>query len=263
MVTKKYTVKEIRNLIKEEVNEFKPKLGDNVSSQNKKNNQTAYQDMNKIVKNYDGRLSNKKHEVPVDDNRGMSDLEYDNINDEYKDRVKAQMDGYTSSLAQKNHKKDEFGNAEFNHISGLDKKSKTFKKMKDKAKEIGLTSREIDKKDFAKQSHTVYENVQKPFRLVFKNTSFLSEEHLISKIPDELKVEGKKFYVKDKTNNEYLIEWGEKPQIMNLTKLNEEQERIKALFNYKSLPSNTSYNGCLTEEKKINDMLDKTRKLMK
>lgn len=43
----------------------------------------------------------------------MQDLEYDSINKPYNERVKSQMKGYTSKMAEDMHKNDEFGNASF------------------------------------------------------------------------------------------------------------------------------------------------------
>ena len=86
---------------------------------------------------------------------------------------------------------------------------------------------------------------------------------MLSKVPDDFKVEGKKFIMKDKLNNEYLVEWQEEPKIFAKTKINEEQKRIQQLFNYKRTESNTNINTRLNEDKKLNDMLGRARALMK
>lgn len=49
-----YTIKDIRNLISESVNEFKSKIGDKVESSNKKENTKTYKDAKKRVKDFDG-----------------------------------------------------------------------------------------------------------------------------------------------------------------------------------------------------------------
>ena len=41
-------------------------------------------------------------------------------------------------------------------------------------------------------------------KIQFKHTQFLSEGHMLSKVTDELKVEGKRFIMKDTADNEYL-----------------------------------------------------------
>ena len=251
MSVRQYSVRELRRIISESASEFKPVMGKNVENDNKKINDKAYSEASKKAKSYDGGLTDrKKSNIPEDDNRGMQDLEYDNISKDFQDRVKSQIKGFTSVDAEKRHSKDEFGNAEFDTIG---------KKI---AKEIGLTSSHIDKKAFKDQSHSVYES-EKMFKLKFKNTVFLTENHMLSKVPDDFKVNGKKFIMKDKLDNEYIVEWNDTPSIVNLSKINEEKNRIKELFNYKSNESSTSSKSRLTENNKVNDMLDKARKLMK
>lgn len=263
MAIRKYNVSELRRIIAESASEFKPVMGKNVEKDNKTNNEKAYKEMKNATEKYDGgtRKETKKLTCPNDDNKGMQDLEYTNMGDDFKKRVQAQMKGYTSADAEKKHKNDEFGNAEFNEITNMKEKNKAMADGKQKAKEIGLTSREIDKKEFDKQSKSVFEN--KVSTLKFKNTVFLTEQHMMQRVPDSFKVEGKKFIMKDKANNEYLIEWAEEPKVLCTSKVNEQTKRIKELFAYKSNVKHTTTQTRLTEETKINDMLDKARFLMK
>jgi hypothetical protein len=106
-------------------------------------------------------------------------------------------------------------------------------------------------------------------KLQFKHTQFLSEGHMLSKVPDELKVEGKKFIMKDTADNEYLVEWtAKKPNVtkrLNKTQVNEEMNRIKALYGYKSKDYFTTTNSQtrMNENKEFSDMINKARKLMK
>lgn len=265
METRQYNVGELRRILMEASNEFKPVLGDNVEKDNKKINDEAYNEMNNATKKYDGGAKNessKKSNYPQDDNRGMQDLEYDSINDDFKDRVKSQLKGYVSSDAEKQHKSDAFGNAEFNDIEGIEDRTKAFKQAKVNSKAIGLTSREIDKKEFEKLSSNVFEEQKMP-RLKFKNTVFLTEEHALSKVPDDFRIEGKKFIMRDKNDSEFLIEWGENPKAINRTKINEQKNRVQELFNYKRATSNTTCESRLNEDKQISDMLGKARLLMK
>lgn len=262
MSVRQYSVRELRRIISESASEFKPVMGKNVENDNKKINDKAYSEASKKAKSFDGGLTDrKKSNIPEDDNRGMQDLEYDNISKDFQDRVKSQIKGFASVDAEKKHSKDAFGNAEFDTVNGLDDKNKKLRTGKEIAKEIGLTSSHIDKKAFKDQSHSIYES-EKMFKLKFKNTVFLTENHMLSKVPDDFKVNGKKFIMKDKLDNEYIVEWNETPNIVSLSKINEEKNRIKELFNYKSNESSTSSNSRLTENNKVNDMLDKARKLM-
>ena len=264
MITKKYNVSELRRIITESVNELQPVMGKNVQKDNKKNNEKAYKDMAKETENYDGGARNEKskHPYPNNDNKGMQDLEYNNMSDDFKKRVQAQMKGYTSADAEKKHKNDEFGNADFNEISNMKERHKEMADGKLKAKEIGLTSREIDKKEFEKQTDSVVEN--KITTLKFKNTVFLTENHMLQRVPDDYKMEGKKFIMKDKMNNEYLIEWKEdEPKVLCTSKVNEQKNRIQELFNYKSNVVKTNTTTRLNENTKVNDILGKARALMK
>ena len=249
MSVRQYSVRELRRIISESASEFKPVMGKNVENDNKKINDKAYSEASKKAKSYDGGLTDrKKSNIPEDDNRGMQDLEYDNISKDFQDRVKSQIKGFTSVDADT--------------IDGLDDKNKKLRAGKKMAKEIGLTSSHIDKKAFKDQSHSVYES-EKMFKLKFKNTVFLTENHMLSKVPDDFKVNGKKFIMKDKLDNEYIVEWNDTTSIVSLSKNNKKKNRIKELFNYKSNESSTSSKSRLTENNKVNDMLDKARKLMK
>jgi hypothetical protein len=105
--------------------------------------------------------------------------------------------------------------------------------------------------------------------LNFKKTRFLSEEHVMASIPDEYKKEGNRFIMKDNALNEYLVEWHGKDSSIskkpNLNIVNEEKDRIKQLWNYKSKDAFKGTNASmrLNEDKEISQMLDKARRLMK
>lgn len=265
MNLKQYSVSELRKLIKESSQEFKPKFGDNVEKDNKKINDEAYKEIAKETEAYDGGVrnnSNKKIQYPNTDGKGMADLNYDSISDDFKKRVKSQMKGYTSAEAEKAHKNDPFGNAEFKEIEGLEDRAKELDKKEVASKTNGLTSKHLDKNDVSNLRHRVYED--KFTRIRFKNTSFVTENHMISRIPDEYKINGKKFIMEDKNSNEYLVEWyNDEPKVLNTSKVNEQQARIKELFGYKRGNSNTTCHSRLDENARIDDMLGKVRKLMK
>ena len=282
MSVRQYKVSDLRRIISESTREFNPVLGTNVNSDNKKNNEKAYKDMLNAVKDYDGSVverPHKTHYLPNDDNRGMQDLTYDNLTDEaidnlknsnehnkatknsFKERVKSQMKGYVSADAEKRHKNDDYGNAEFTEMSNVGDKSKKLKKGKMLGKEIGLTTRELDKNELEGQSTSVFEG--KMPKLKFKNTSFLTEQHMLSKVPDEFKIEGNKFSMKDKNNAEYIVEWGETPKVVAVTKINEQQNRIKELFAYKGGEAKTSGKSRIFEQNNVEEMVNKTRKLIK
>ena len=115
------------------------------------------------------------------------------------------------------HKNDEFGNAYYdsNNLSKeIEKHAKEAKKEKDKSKTDGLVSSKY-KDETEKNSDTMFES-KKISKIQFKHTQFLSEGHMLSKVPDEFKVEGKTFIMKDTADNEYLVEWTDKKP--NVTK---------------------------------------------
>ena len=254
-------------------NEFEPVFGKNVPQDNKKINSQAYNDIKKETGAYDGGIgsykSKKGESLTPANNRGMSDLDYDSISKPFKDKVKSQLKGYTSAENEKLHKDDEFGNAYYdsNDLSkDIAKHAKDAKKEKDKSKTDGLVSSKY-KDETEKSSDSMFES-KKISRLQFKHTQFISEGHMLSKVPDEFKVEGKKFIMRDTADNEYLVEWAAKPNVtkrLNKTQVNEEMNRIKALYDYKSKDyfTSTSSQSRVNENKEFSDMINKARKLMK
>ena len=265
-----YTVGELRKLVREGAkNEFKPVYGIGVQDGNKKVNGKAYSKMEKATNSYNGGIKSKASKSTPDDNKGMSDLEYDNTPD--KERLAAQLKGYVSAEAERLHKNDPYGNADFgtdNDVKDRAKKAKKFKQGKDTAAEIGLTGRELNKSDIEANTDTMFES-RKVKKLTFKNTEFLTEGHMLSKVPDELKEEGKRFIMRDSASNEYLVEWHmDKPEVtkrVNKIKLAEETDRIKHLYgyNYSDVQKKTTPQSRLKEDKEFSEMLGKVRSLMK
>ncbi len=268
-------VGELRRVIKESQNEFKPLVFG--SDESKKINDKAYADIKRETDKYDGGLSSQGKKklgggIASTDNRGMHDLEYDNINKPFKDKVKSQIKGYTSKDAEDKHKNDEFGNATFDNQGNIYNAAKAHadavKQGKDTAAEIGLTGRELNKQDIEKEKETMGESKQIQM-LSFKKEKFISEGHMMTLIPDEYKKVGNRFIMRDKADNQYLVEWTDKePNVkkkLNMTLVNEEKERIKQLWGYKSAETQTRTDSSfrLQEDKGFSDMVNKARKLMK
>lgn len=269
---KAVNVGELRNLIKESQGEFKPIVFG--QDETKKTNEKAYADIKKETDAYDGGLTRGKKKngggIMSTDNKGMHDLTYDNINKPFMDKVKSQMKGYVSKDAEDKHKDDEFGNATFDKNGNIYNAAKDHanaaKQGKDTASEIGLTGRELSKKDIEDNDKTMYES-KKIKKLTFKNLQFISEGHMLTKVPDEYKKDGNKFIMRDSSNNEYIVEWnGRDPKVtkkVNMTLVNEQKNRIKELWGYKSSESNnTTSSFRIQETKSFNDMVKKARKLM-
>lgn len=268
-------VGEIRKVIMESSSEFKARMGQNVETDNKKNNDKSYKDTEKEVKNYDGGLKDKEKKVDIDRSQDINCgiLDYNPVNEpskEYKARVKAQAKGYTSVEDEKRGSKDK--NADF------DDDAKIYKAMKKNAdvrnaekQEIahsGIVGSNTEKKDI----NSMYESkTLKPKRLVFKKTIFVNEKQMLSRIPEEYKVDGQVIYMKDKNENEYIVECVKNEKagfvetnILNFNNekiLNEQVSRMNALFEYDSKKTfNTKTNN---NDGTFNDMLNLSRGLNK
>ena len=276
MGTMRISVGELKRVISESQNEFEPVVFGN--KETKEINKKAYADTKKKIKDYDGGLTDNEKYVNApgrgignDDNKGMHDLMYDNENKPFSEKVKSQMKGYASKEAEELHKNDAFGNADFDNkgeiYKALKDHAEQVKKNRDTATEIGLTGRELDKKKVEKLRHPMGEG-RKIKKLTFKNTKFISEGHMLSKVPDEYKKNGNKFVMKDSYDNEYLVEWTNKePNVTkktNMSLVNEEKKRIKSLWEYRSSEGNrTTPSFRLQENKEVGDMVNRVRELMK
>jgi len=273
-----YKIGELRQVISEESNknEFKPVFGPKVPEENKKINDTAYKESTKRTSDYDGKVkierSESKPVMPVE-NKGMSDLKYDAASKEFKNKVKSQLKGYTSAENEKLHKNDEFGNSFFRtdkDIEPIEKSAKEKKELSDKTKTLGLSGRMIPKKEFEKQNTTAFNESKMIKRLNFKKTNFLSESHMLSKVPDDYKIEGNKFIMNDANGENYLVEWHDNGKAIvekqvNKKKINEELDRIKELYSYKYKESYSMTDSKMrvNEENNFSNMLGKVRGLSK
>lgn len=277
MVTR-YNVGELRRIVKESLEsakqEFKPKVYG--SDETKKINDKAYAEMKKQAEDYNGGITSKgkkkdSSELSARNGKGMEALRYDTMNDPFKERVKSQIHGYTSKANEDSHKKGDLGNAttEGNEeiYKAMEKGAEASKKGKVDASAIGLTGRELPKKEYEKATDTMFES-KRIKRLSFKNTRFMNEEHVKSRVPDELKVEGKRFIMRDSDNTEYLVEWhGDNTTVskkLNMNLVNEQVERIKSLWEYKPYEheSHTDNRLRVEENKEFTSVLEKVRGLM-
>ena len=271
---KVYKVGDFRKLVKESVkNEFSPKFGNNVPEDNKKNNDKAYADMRNNVKDYDGGLTVEKNfKLPEnDDNRGMENLFVNNADQSYKERIKAQSKGYASKQAEDIHKNENLGNAQYSDDdvpNEFKKKGDKYADARKKAVKIGLSGRELEDSEIDKNYQNLFKE-SKMKRLVFKNTVFLSENHMLSRVPDSYMVEGNKFVMRDRNANEYIVEWHRRKPTVTRHFTNEniqsEKDRMMHLSNYKSSDSNklSTPSSRVNENKEVDVMLNKVRQLMK
>lgn len=287
------TVKAINKLITESSQEFKAKLGPGVESKDKEINDKAYSDAKKRAKDFDGgldkELGEEKSEYKKEDfNRTTLDYEPENATPEYKKRVHAQAKGYNSEAEMNNgiEKTGDFSDNE-NIYKEFKKSGEDFHNSQKDLKKSGLQAREWPDKVFDKESMyeskdgfdmrqminriSSMENKQmKPITeqmktVLFKKTEFLNESHMISKIPDDFKVNGTSFKMKDKKGDEYIVEWkNNKAYVVNhlyKQQLSEEMNRIKELMGYKSSDSSTSSSARLNEnDERFLTTLNKVRK---
>ena len=264
METKTFNVGELNRLIMESSNEFKAKMGSNVESDNKKNNDKSYKDSKKRAQDFDGGLKKEVGEdkppyEKIDGNKTTLSYNINNASQDYIDRVKAQVGGYTYVQEKENgiEKSGDFSNNE-NIYNAIKKNAQDMHDYERYDKERGLTGSKMPKGNFEKPDMFSADNARKDNEekkdklekksksstnenkmktVLFKKTEFLTEGHMMSRIPDEFKNDGEKFKMKDKTGNEYIIEWkNNKANIVehnNKNGLNESLYRMKQLFNYK------------------------------
>lgn len=250
---KVYTLSEFCRVLKES-QEFKARKGKNVESEDKKNNEKAVNDILKQGKKLDGGLSDeKKKENPrdiTDYNKTTLDNDFAyEPSKEYKDRVKAQVHGFPSVANEKNSKiKEENDSLDFEGNEDFYKqnaeKRKEVADARQTDKHAGLKSHNLPKETF--KDNTLYTNESKKMkRLNFSKTVFLNESEMMKKIPDDMKIDGNKFYMKDAVGNEYLVECVKDKAIQDLIhtkvidyknkeKINETFKRMKELYGYKS-----------------------------
>ena len=267
-----YKVGDLKKLISESSNEFKAKLGNGVESKNKEINGKAYSDAKKRAKDYDGGLEHEMlEEKPeyekLDANKTPLDYNPENVSKEYKERVKANVKGYSSKAEMENGlpKTGDFSDNEkvYNQIkkSGqeMHKNQKEFAKSGLQARNWPDSAFEKEEmyeskdafnmrnmiNDIVSRTSNISEERKKNTKVVyFKKTEFITEGQMLSKIPDEFKTEGEQFKMKDKTGNEYLIEWrNNKGNILehkNLNGRNQSIARMIEMYDYKSSDSKSS-----------------------
>lgn len=294
-----YKVGDLKKLIEESSNEFKARLGANVESEDKKNNGKAYKESEKRARDYDGGLKKEVDEEKTtyekeDANKTTLDYNIENASDEYKKRVHAQVKGYTSVDEMENgiEKTGNFSNND-NIYKGIKKCGQEMHANEEDFKKTGLQASKMPAKTFVRgemyeskegvdmrntinalrQTTTLPVPVLKENKqlktIYFKKTAFLTEGHMISRIPDEFKKDGEQFKMKDKNSTEYIVEWNQgKAHVLsyvNKQKVNESFNKFKKLSNF-SLNENNSTStpsSRINEEGNINRMLEIMRNINK
>lgn len=260
-----YTIDELKTLITESASEIKAKIGDGVVATNKKENSKAYSDAKKKSEKLNGGSKETKRQIHDKEDGNKTTLDYAmeaNCDENFRDKVKAQAEGYTSTLEKKNgiEKAAEFSDATYKQFA---KAGKEMADNKVEAKRSGLTARTLPKSAFEKEG--LYKESKKIAVLNFKNTTFLNESQMISRIPDDYKTEGKRFKVKDADSNEFIVEWvdGEANILSyeNKKKLNESIDLFKKLSQYNSATQfkKTTTASRLNENNEFSKILNNVR----
>lgn len=266
MKTVSYTVRELKNLIRESANEFEPKLGPNVAKDNKANNEKSYKDIAKQVKDYDGGVSTKQ-DMPQREDRNRTMFDLNPVSDpgkEYKSRVKAQMNGYSSELEEKNGTEK---------IGDFDGNKKIAKDMEANRDYIDKVKGDLSKSGL--QGHNLPDEFHKKHNLTEKRTKkltfkkrFINEANMLQRIPDEYKVDGQQIIMEDRFGNKYIVECS-KSEISgvvetnvtyynNKKQLDEQVSRMYSLFDFDDKAANGSQDK-LEESRSFGELMDLVR----
>ena len=267
----RYTISELRNALKESSSEFKPKLGDGVESGNKTNNRKAVKDIQNSVSEYDGgiKVVNRQFDKPADKNKTTIDVKFNEVQPgkEWEDRVEANVHGFPSveneknSEAKKNESLDYEGNKEFYDWR---KKLQDDRTEEDNWKETaGIAGN--------KKRPEIFENKQTLKRLKFKRSIFENEQKAIAKVPEEYKTDGNRFIMMDAQGTEYLMEctidkeFGyvkvEAKKRLNEAKSDDELNRMRSLYGYKSSDYFTSTDKSRENVNALHESIESVRKL--
>lgn len=279
---KVYKFSDLRRIIQESASESKPKIDPKVIRDDAQNNAKAVKDIMKETGAFEGKATgDRKRQNPeniYDTNKTTLDVDFAYApSKEYKDRVKSQVHGFASAEHEKNAETDESvdvsGNKEFYNEREALSKDRNEKETEDR--HAGLKSHNKDKEDF--KDNSIYTNESKAMKkLTFKNTVFLSEAQVMKKVPDDYKVDGNKFIMADKNNNQYLVECKVDDRFKDYTHLTvtkretkeqlaEELGRMKELFGYKSTDFNkdSTVESRRREDKSLSKMLRRVKKMEK
>jgi len=270
-----YIGKEVKRLLNESIPGYKPVIGGNASTENEKINKKSNKDSIKNTQIKKPKEESKPiigvngQSTDLGNNKNMLDLQFDyDPGKEYKDRVKKQVTGEDSEFG---NKPDGIADNKVNKAfyDAAKKATNGFVDKKQELNNSGLTGKNMPVNK--KQTPFKENSESRMKKLNFKNTQFLSEKHMFSLIPEDYKKDGNKFIMKDRLNEEYFIEWvidaktniseGSIMKHENKHKLQEDFNRIKALYDYKS----KEHSGRLTNEDRIfeNNQISKSIKKLK
>lgn len=276
---KTYKFSEICQILEAEV--AKPKIDPKIIKDDAKNNVEATNDILKQTSEYNnvGEIKrNTTPEVPVDGNKTTLDANYTvNPSQDYKDRVKAQVEGYPSVQNKKNSSVKENDSLDYegnkNFYDNREKISNEREKLMAQVRASGLTAQHLDPKTFERETLYTKANENKMKRLTF-NTKFLNEEDVLNHIPEDYRKDGSRFLMEDKEGTQYVIECKEDSVVKNYVhtkiagiyntqQLKEEKQRMIQLADYRhsDLKCTPGKQGRINEDKHFGELLNKMRQL--
>lgn len=243
-----FKVGDLMRLLESTTNEFKPKVGKGVEKE-KTENTKALKDIMDGIKKYNPEKKEKKDydytSLHIGNKTPMNGNFDEKPSENYIKRNEALVKGY-SSVDNMNNKieKDlslEYEGNERIYDEMADAAEENSKKAA-KMRHAGLKTR-VERTEKECEDNTMFEN-RNMKRLHFKKTVFLSEEDMLRHVPEEYKVDGNRFGVKDAAGNEFIVECKgdekfdfvktEVVSSFNSEKINEQLERMRQLGGYKS-----------------------------
>lgn len=271
---KVYSFSELKTILSESKNEFDAKYGKGYNGGTEASeNEKAVKDIAKQVKDMDGGpkddVDRKTNPEGIDD-KNRTTLDYDYAYepaDSYKERVKKEVEG--SEFNDPDPSLDYEGNKDF-----YEQRKKIRKETADSEQEYkhaGLKAHNLPKETF--KDNTLFTESRKMKRLHFKNTTFINEEQMLKRIPEDYKVDGNKFIMRDSKENEYLVECKKDELCEEFIHVNvlshncgkqtidEALEKFNRLSGYKSSEYNSKVEQ-VSENKAFGDMLGVVRSLM-
>lgn len=277
--SKRYSLDELREALRESTSEFNPRTGNGVNAENTKNNEKAVRDIEERTKEYDGGLKDEKRTDPPQDPQDFNKttLEHNFVtepSDEYKDRVK-QLAVYGTPHKLTDDEKDPQKNGGYDYSTTeqfYDDRKKVAdarNKRQTDERHAGLKARMYPRDTF--ENDTLFKESRTMKRLHFKNTKFLSEEQMLKKVPDNYRFDGNRFVMRDSTGTDYLVECKVDNEFgyteMNVVaKYNKEQikeqlSRIRDLSCYSSeeYSRGTTNESRENENNTLNEMINRVR----
>lgn len=272
-----YTISELLNEVSNAKQEFKAKIGDGVESSNKKEQDKAVRDITKDAEKIDNpRRKQTDKDLPAaepnDWNKTTMDVNFEvDAPKSYKDRVRAQALGYPSVYNMNNNDYDPSLDFEGNKDFYDDRKKMSDRRntLDTQERESGLKARMKTKTDY--DNKTMFENSLPKKRLVFKNTTFLSEEQVLKAVPEDYRVDENRFFMQDRNGTDFLVECKADPfgyvhmeivNSLNKQQVNEELDKMRQLADYKYTDTYKKVKRNCKSASDLNESLDIVRNLM-